>query len=113
MRVQSMRTQTHRLKGAADSARLDKLACADRGAILKALAVADRVDSTSLGLKGAHLRQLVERGEARLVDEIVLIVAQHADTQRGTLVGDACAGDELDARVLENIVSGPASRAWG
>ncbi len=92
-----MRAQTDGLQWTADGARLDRLAGAHRGPILETLAVADRVDSTSLPLNRARLRQLVERGEAGFIDEVVLAMAHRGNTQTGTLVGNPPTGDQLDA----------------
>ena len=74
-RVQSVRTEADGLQRSADCARLDELASADGGAILKSLAVADGIDAARLALHAARLRQLIERGEAGFVAEIILAVA--------------------------------------
>ncbi len=103
LEVGPVRSQADRLHDAADRPRLHQLAGLDRGAVLEPLAVHDRVDALGLGLDLAHFGQLLERRDARLVDQVVLAVLHHANAERAALVGDGGADDELQRLVLEDL----------
>ena len=113
LEVHAVRPEPDGLHDAADRARLDQLAGLDRGAVLEPLAVHDRVDAARLRLHPAHLGELLERGDARLVGHVVLAVLHHADAERRALVRDGGAEHELDGAVLEDLVLLRASLACG
>ena len=95
-RTHAVRPEADGLHDAADGAGLHELAGADGRAVLEALAVHDRIDAPRLRLHAAHLGQLIERGDARLVDHVVLAVLHHADAERRALVRDRRAQHQLD-----------------
>ena len=66
----------------ADGALLDQFAGVNGGLHLQQLAVHDGVDPLGLGDGLAHFGQLLERGDAGLVGEIVLAVLHGADAER-------------------------------
>ena len=69
-----MGRQDGHLHHLADGPGMDQFAGLDRCADLQPLRVADRVDPAGLSLDPAHLGQLLQRGDARLVDHEVLAV---------------------------------------
>ena len=99
-----MRTEPDRLHDVADGAGLHQLARPDGRAVFEPLAVHDRVDAAGLRLHAAHLGQLLERRDARLVGHVVLAVLHHADADRRAVGRNRRAQHQLDARVLENLV---------
>ena len=99
-----VRPEADRLDHPSDRARLDQVAGLDRRAVLEALAVHDRVDAFRLGLDLAHLGELIEGGDARLVGHVVLAVLHHPDPERRPLDRDARAEDQLDRRVVQDLV---------
>ena len=101
--VGPVRSHADRLHDTADRPRLHQLTSFDRGAVLEPLAVHDRVDALGRGLNLAHLGELVERRDPRLVDHVVLAVLHHANAERAALVGDGGAHDELQRFVLEDL----------
>lgn len=75
-----------------------------RGAILEPLAVHDRVDAPGLRLHAPHLGELLERRDARLVGHVVLAVLHDPDADGRAIDGDRRTQDELDARVLQDLI---------
>ncbi len=97
-----MRSQAQHLHHGAERTRAHELGGPDRGAALEALGEEDGVDAPRLALHAAHLGQVVQRGHARLVDQVVLLVPHHAQAERRALARDARRRDHRDRRVLED-----------
>src|SRR5690606_20247598 len=69
-----------------------------------ALAVLDRVDAPRLGLDAAYLGELFQGGDPGLVAHVILPCAHHADAERCPLVRDRGGYDELDRRILQDLL---------
>ena len=100
-------TEADRLDDPADGARLDQLAGLDRRPVLEPLAVEDRIDALRLRLHAAHLCELLEGRHPRLVHHEVLAVAHDLEAERGPLVGDGSAHDELDLWIVQDLALAP------
>ena len=57
-----------------------------------------------LRLHAAHLGELLERRDARLVGHVVLAVLHHADAERRPLVGDAALSTSWIVAVFEDLL---------
>ena len=57
-------------------------------------------------LHAANVGKLLERGDARLVDHVVLAVLHDADAERRALVRNAGAQHQLDAPVFQHLLLG-------
>ncbi len=106
-RRDAVRAETDGLHDAADGAGLHQLAGSHRRTILEPLAVHDRVDALRLSLHTAHLGELLERRDARLVGHVVLAVLHDADAEGRAIDRNRRAQDELNARILQDLVLAP------
>ena len=103
-RVHAMRREVHGLHDAADGALLDELAGVHRGAHFEALGIHDGELAPRFLHGLAHVGELLERGDAGLVGEIVLAGLHDADAERRAQIRNRRAGDELDRFVVEDFV---------
>ncbi len=100
--VEAVRPEPDGVDHLADRPGLHQLARLHGRPGLEMLGVADRVDPAGLGLHPPHLGQLLQRGHARLVGEIVLAGLHHGDAERRPVGRDAGGGDQLDRRVVQD-----------
>jgi hypothetical protein len=91
---------------------VNQFAGLDRGRIFEPLAVADRVDAAGFLLHPARFGQLSQVGEAGFIAHEIFAALHRGDAQRGALVGDGSADDELQRFIIQNFVDA-AWRAWG
>ena len=66
------------------------------------LGIADRIDAPGLALHLAHGGELLERGDAGLVDHDILAVSHRLDAEGRAFRGNAGADDELDGLIFED-----------
>src|ERR1700738_2955860 len=59
--------------------------------------------AAGLALNRPRLRELLKRGKARLIGQVVLAVAHRRDAQACARIGNAGAGDQVDRGVLEYL----------
>jgi len=86
-RVHAMRPEPHGLDDFTDGPCLDQFSGLDGRRILEPLAVHDRVDATSFFLYAAHLSELFQRNNARLIRHVVFAVTHYFDSEWGTPFG--------------------------
>ena len=103
-RGQSMRGKIDRLDHAPDRAVMDKLARHDRRGHFEPFGIHDRKFAAGLLDRTANVGKLLQRGNRRLVAEIILARAHDADAQRGSKPRDGRAADQLDRGIAQNLV---------
>ena len=101
----AVRREVDGLDDAANRARLHEVAGPDGGAHFVALAVQDGVDALGGGLHAPRLGELLERGDAGLVGQVVLAVLHDADADRRPLVRDRGAQHELHIAVEDFLLA--------
>ena len=101
----AVRREVDGLDDAANRARLHEVAGPDGGAHFVALAVQDRVDALGLRLHAPRLGELLERGDAGLVGQVVLAVLHDADADRRPLVRDRGAQHELHVALEDFLLA--------
>ena len=97
-----MRPEADDLHHAADGALLDQLPGAHGAFHVQPLAEIDHVFPAGRLHLGARGGELVERGEGRLVGEIVLAGIHHAQAERAALAGHGGGGHEQDLRLFQH-----------
>src|SRR4029450_5941231 len=100
-----MGTQPDRLDDATDGPRLHQLPRLHGGSRLEPLGEADRVDTPGLLLHPPNLVQLRDRRRAGLIGHHVLAGSHRADAERRAVGRDCGGDDELNGRILENLLS--------
>ncbi len=97
----------------ADGPGLDQLVGVGGGLHVQALAVVDHVLATGLGHHALGLVELVERGEGRLVGEVILAMFHHPAAQRAAQTGHGGGGHQGDRGIGEHLVEAPGDPDLG
>jgi hypothetical protein len=101
-----MGSHAHDLNHASDGALFDQLPGANTGFDVQALAVIDHVFAPGALGDGASLGELIERGEGRLVGEVIFPGLHDPAAERAAFVGNGGGGDEMDIGLLEQLIQG-------
>ncbi len=113
MKANAVRSQPDGLHHPPNRPGLHQFAGFHRGAHLKALAEANRIDAAGLGLRLPDSGQLRQAGETGLIGHIVFAVLHHAQPKRCALAGNPGADHELDALIFQDFfLAARAARLW-
>ncbi len=99
--VQPMRPQPRRMNDTADRAVCDEFFRHDGRGHHETLGETDREDAPRLAHRLLDSRQLIERGDARLVDHHVLAMRHGVDRYSRPIAGNGSADDHVDRRILK------------
>ena len=99
-----VRRNVDRLDDLADRALLDQFARIDSGFHLEPLTVHDREDALGFGNRLAHLRQLLQGRDSRLVREIVLAPFHDFNAQRRALIRNLRAQHQLNCGIVQDLL---------
>lgn len=99
--ITAMRAEANRLHHCSDSAAAYKINGMGGGAIFEALAVADRINTPSLGLHSARFVQLFERRKTRLVRHEIFATAHGANAEWCAIGWHRRSDDHVNRDVVE------------
>ncbi len=102
--IEPMRSKAHHLDDPSDRPVPDQFPGKDGAFHMEPLAVIDHVFSARSRGRRARLLQLVERGERRLVGEVILARLHHANAERASIGGNGRRRDEMNLGIIEDVL---------